>query len=264
MPPPLSTSPAGQATPRKADLIEGLLTGLAVINAFSDTTPTLTASALATRLGLSRAAARRFLITLQHAGYAASDGSSYWLTPRVLALGHSYTGSARLPRTVRPALESVTAAVRESSNFAVLDGDEVIYTERATVPRVINTVIEPGTRLPAHVTAAGRVILAALPAPDLETWLANARLGSYTSHTIVSRKALTALIRGAAREGYAAVESQFELGLRGIAVPLIDGRGVTLGAIGISMPVATEPMATSVQRCLPALKRAATELRNLL
>ncbi|MBL8383433.1 MAG: helix-turn-helix domain-containing protein [Burkholderiales bacterium] len=260
-----AAAPAGAAgAPRKADLIEGFITGLAVINAFSDATPLLTASELAARLSISRAAARRFLITLHHAGYAATDGRSYWLTPKVLALGHSYLGSARLPRTVRPLLQQITAQTNESSNLALLDGHDVVYAARASAARLMSAAIETGTRLPAHTTAAGRVILAGLPHALQEQWLAGATLAPHTAYTVTTKKAFAAEIRAARAAGYAAVESQFEVGLRGIAVPLAGRDGGTIGALGISMAASSCPMDQAIRACVPVLRDAALQLRDLI
>jgi IclR family pca regulon transcriptional regulator len=264
LPPSSRDAPSEPAGPRKADLIEGLITGLAAITAFTDAVPLLTASELARRLSISRAAARRFLITLNHVGYAATDGRSYWLTPRVMALGHSYLGSARLPRTVRPFLHEVTAEVNESSNLALLDGQDIVYAARANVARLMSTAIEPGTRLPAHATAAGQVILGNLPREQFERWLADARLTAYTSQTITTRKAFTAATVRARTQGYAAIESHFEVGLRGIAVPLMDRQGNTVGALGISMAASTCPAPQAVALCVPALQRAARSLMDLI
>ncbi len=265
-----SSSPAhGVAAPgikpvQKADLIEGFITGLAVINAFTDANPLLTASDLAARLVISRAAARRYLITLTHAGYAASDGKAYWLTPRVLALGYSYLGSARLPRTVRPFLQQITTEVLESSNLALLDGHDVVYVARANATRLMSTALEPGTRLPAHTTAAGHVILGCMADAALDQWLAHASLSAHTPHTLTSRKALTAAIRLARAQGYAAIESQFEIGLRGIAVPLTNRQGEALGALGVSMAISSCALPEAIRRCVPVLKRAADALKALV
>ena len=248
----------------KADLIEGFITGLSAINAFTDASPRLTATELADKLDISRAAARRFLITLNHVGYAATDGRTYWLTPRVLALGHSYFSSARLPRTARPFLQQIATETQESSNLALLEGRDVIYVARANVARLMSTGIEPGTRLPAHTTAAGRVILAGLTKAEFDTWLANAELAAYTPQTVVNKKKFAAEVNATRAAGYSAVESQFEIGLRGIAVPLASRRGDIVGALGVSMASSTCGVKEATLRCMPALKAAAQGLMDLI
>lgn len=257
--------PTNSETPvRKADLIEGFITGLSAINAFSDATPRLTPSELAATLDISRAAARRYLITLAHAGYASTDGKTYWLTPKVLALGRSYTGSARLPRTARPFLAQITAQLQESSNLALLDGSEVVYAASTNVARLMSTMIEPGTRLPAHTTAAGRVILAGLPKRELDDWLERTQFAVFTAHTVVNKRTFAAEVATARSEGFSAIESQFELGLRGIAVPLIGRDGMVNGAIGLSMAASSASLKDARRRCVPVLKAAAAAMLDLL
>lgn len=262
-----SKSSRGESLARpvnKADLIEGFITGLAAITAFSDATPLLTASELATRLSISRAAARRYLITLNHAGYAATDGRAYWLTPKVLSLGLSYLGSARLPRTVHPFLQSITAEVQESSNLALLDGHDVVYVARANVARLMSTAIEPGTRMPAQATAAGRAILGSWSEADLATWIAGAHWKAHTPHSITDGNIFANEARTCAAQGYAAIENHYELGLRGIAVPLTNRQGQVLGAIGVSMAASPTTLAEALERCLPPLRRAALALMDLV
>ena len=248
----------------KADLIEGFITGLSAITAFSEAVPSLTPTALAARLNISRAAARRYLITLCHAGYASTDGRSYSLTPKVLTLGRSYMGSAGLPRAARPYLQKLTAEVQESSNLALLDGSAVVYAASANVARLMSTAIEPGTRLPAHTTAAGRVILGALPKGAFEQWLASAKLTAHTAQTVTGKRKFASEVAATHLAGFSAVEGQYEVGLRGIAVPLIARDGTVAGAIGVSMAESSGPMKEAVRRCVPALKQAAAALGELI
>jgi len=248
----------------KADMIDGLRKGLEVICAFDDGTPKLTQSELAQRLDLSRAAARRYLMTLTALGYMATDGKAFWLTPKVMRLGHSYVASARLPRTVIPVLQKLTAAFGESTNLAVLEGYEAVYISRANAPKLLSTGLEPGTRLPAHTVAAGRLLLSFLSDSSLDHWLAGANLKAYTPQTTVDRSLIKKDIIKMRKQGYGLSESQFELGLRGIAVPLIDGSGLPVGAIGVSMSSATLPASVAVKRFVPAMQEAAEQLRDQL
>jgi len=155
----------------RADMIDGLRKGLEVICAFDDGTPKLTQSELAQRLDLSRAAARRYLMTLTALGYMATDGKSFWLTPKVMRLGHSYTSSARLPRTVLPFLQKLTETLGESTSLVALEDEDAVYITRASAAKLLSTTIEPGTRLPAHTTAAGRLLLSLKPDAELDRWV---------------------------------------------------------------------------------------------
>jgi len=248
----------------RADMIDGLRKGLEVILAFDDANPRLTQSEVAQRLDLSRAAARRYLMTLTALGYMATDGKSFWLTPKVMRLGQSYVASARLPHTVLPALQKLTEALGESTNFSVLEGDESVYICRVNAAKLLSTGIEPGTRLPASTVAAGRLLLGHLPERELDEWLARVRLTAHTAHTIVDRAQLKKEIQKCARQGYCLSESQYELGLRGIAVPLFDGGNNVVGALSVSMSVAGMTASVATKRLVPPLKAAAEQLRGQL
>ena len=248
----------------KADMIDGLRKGLEVICAFDDGTPKLTQSELAQRLDLSRASARRYLMTLTALGYMATDGKAFWLTPKVMRLGHSYVASARLPRTVAPVLQKLTAALGESTNLAVLEGYETVYVSRANAAKLLSTGLEPGTRLPAQTVAAGRLLLSFLSDAALDRWLDGVNLTAYTAQTTLDRAVIKKDIIKIRKLGYGLSESQFELGLRGIAVPLLDGSGAPVGAIGVSMSSATLSASVAVKRFVPAMQEAADELRALL
>ena len=254
-------APTMPAEMQKADMIDGLRKGLEVICAFDDSTPRFSQSELAIRLNLSRAAARRYLMTLSALGYLATDGKSFWLTPKVMRLGHSYVASARLPRTVSPILQKLTETFGESTNLAVLEGFEAVYICRATAPKLMSTGLEPGTRLPAHTVAAGRVMLSFLPDAALDRWLAGANLKAYTAHTATDKNIIKRDIIKMRVQGYGLSENQFEMGLRGIAVPLIDGSGMPVGALGVSMSSASLPAGAAIKRFVPQMQEAAQQLR---
>lgn len=256
--------PGAEPTAAKADLIEGLVRGLAVIRAFSDRLPRHTPSTLAAHLGFSRAAARRFLVTLRHAGYAAGDGRHFWLTPKVLALGQTYLGADRLIRTVQPSLEQLSHRLGESTNFGVLDGDEVVYLCKGQAARLLSTSIGIGTRLPVQCAAAGWAILSTLDPSTFNAWLADHPLKRYTTQTVTGVRAFRGAIRRAAAQGFVLLENQYEIGLRGISVPLRSSRGEVVGAISVSSTLASTSTVAAQARWVPALKATADELRSRL
>ncbi len=245
-------------------MIDGLRKGLEVICAFDDATPRLSQSELAARLDLSRAAARRYLMTLTALGYMATDGKAFWLTPKVMQLGHSYVASSRLPRTVMPVLQKLTDALGEGTNLAVLQDANAVYISRVAAPKLLSTLIEPGTRLPAHTSAAGRVLLSRLAEAALDRWLIQHPLTAYTPYTITDKTSFKKLLAKVREQGYSVTEGQFESGLRGIAVPLIDSNDQTVGTIGVSMAISSMTASAATKRCVPALKAAAEQLRGQL
>ena len=252
------------STLAKRDWIAGLENGLSIIESFDDANPRLTASQAGARCGMTRTAARRYLLTLQHLGYVASDGKLFWLTPRVLRLGQSYLESARLPRIVQPFLQRVTAGTHESAYVAVMDGGDIVYIARNGSNRAMNTGYVLGSRVQAQVTAAGMLILASHEPEWLEQWLAHHELKAYTSYTIVSKERLRVELARVRERGWAISEQQLELGFRGIAVPLSDRRGDVVGALSVTMPMGHETSEEAVTRVLSVLRETAQAMRNLI
>ena len=250
--------------PQKRDLIAGLEKGLAVISSFDQDRPRLTMTEVATLCGLTRAAARRYLITLEHLGYVTSDRKMYALTPKVLRLGQSYMHSARLPRIVQPELHKLAYALKEASSAGVLDGADVICIAATSAGRVVSSTLQPGTRVPAYCTANGRVLLSALPQPEVDAWIARQTLAPLTPNTVTSADRLRVEIARARAQGYATVDQELELGLRTISVPLKSYRGEVLAAMNVSVHAARVTMDQLINDCLPALLQAQASLRTVL
>ncbi len=253
--------PAG---PLKRDLVAGLEKGLAVIAAFDEARQRLTISEVAAHCGLTRAAARRYLITLEHLGFVTSDRKMYSLTPKVLRLAQSYMYSARLPRIVQPELHRLAYALKEASSAGVLDGDDVLCVAATSVGRVVSATLQPGTRVPAYCTANGRVLLSALPQTEVDAWIARQTLAPLTPHTVTHAERLRVEIARARAQGYAAVDQELELGLRTLSVPLLNHRGDVLAALNVSVHAARVGMDQLIDDCLPSLRHAQAQLRLVL
>ena len=256
--------PEGPHNPHKRDLIAGLEKGLAVIEAFDQDRPRLTISEVASRCKLTRAAARRYLITLEHLGYVSSERRMYSLSPKVLRLGQSYMHSARLPRIVQPELHKLAYALKEASSAGVLDGNDVICIAATEAGRLVSSTLQPGTRVPAYCTANGRMLLSAKPPAELDAWLAGQMLEPRTPHTLTRPDELAAEIARIRLRGYAPVDQEFEMGLRTISVPLKNYRGEILAAMNISVQASRVSLAQLVDDCLPALLQAQARLRSAL
>jgi IclR family pca regulon transcriptional regulator len=244
----------------KRDLVDGLVTGIEVISAFDDDSPRLSATELAAKVDISRSAARRYLLTLVHVGFAATDGHVFWLTPKVLTLGRSYLDSARLARAIVPYLQRLTAQLQESTNYAVLEGDDVVYVSRVNAPRHLTPGFEPGTRLPAYASTAGRVLLAALPDEELQGYLGRVRLIAYTHMTVLDKQQLLRELAAIREQGFGVTENQYEIGMRGISVPVKSRRGTLIGALSVSMMISSSSKAEAAAKCVPALQATANTL----
>jgi IclR family pca regulon transcriptional regulator len=244
----------------KRDLVEGLIKGVEVIGAFNGDARYLTPSEVAKRAGITRTAARRYLLTMVHIGLAATDGKAFWLTPRVLNLGRSYLDSAHFPRAVVPFLQRLSQQVQESTNFSVLDGPEVVYLARVIAPRLVTAGFEPGTRLPAYTSTAGRVLLAALPDDEVRAYLDSVELIAYTHVTVTDKEQFYRELHAIREQGYGVTESQYEVGMRGLSVPVRSRSGMLIGAISVSMSIAASSREEAVMRCVPALQSTANTL----
>src|SRR3954470_7163384 len=205
---------------RSPDFVQSLERGLAVIRAFDAEHPELTLSEVARATGLTRAAARRFLLTLVDLGYVHTDGRRFALSPRVLDLGYAYLSGLGLPDIAEPHLERLAAEVRESSSVSVLDGDDIVYVARVPTSRIMRVAINVGTRFPAHATSMGRVQLAGLPEAGLDAYLARAELRPLTSRTLTDPDALRAELARIRAQGWALVDQELEEGLRSVAAPI--------------------------------------------
>lgn len=242
--------------------MQSLERGLAVIRAFGPEEPELTLSDVARRTGLTRAAARRFLLTLCDLGYVRADGKLFALTPRVLELGYAYLSSLTLPEIAEPHLERLAAEVRESSSVSVLDGDDIVYVGRVPTSRIMRVAINVGTRFPAHATSMGRVLLAALPDADLDAYLARADLRALTPHTITAPEALRAELARIRAQGWALVDQELEEGLRSVAAPIRGRDGAVVAAVNVSAHATRASRAAVQTTLLPPLLATAERIER--
>ena len=251
------------------DYIAGLAKGLAVLESFDTERQRLNATLAAQRTGLTRAAARRHLLTLTHLGYLETDGSYFWLAARVLRLSGAYLASARLPRVVQPTLNRLAADTPDVFSAAVLDGDEVVIIARAGGDAAINRLLaygmHLGARLPAHATSTGRVLLASLPRAELAAWLGHrGDLPRLTPRTTTGQRAFKALLAEVAAQDHCFAADEHELGVHAVAVPLRNPKGVTVAALNLIAPPGRLDDPQALASALQRLRDAASELRQML
>jgi IclR family transcriptional regulator, pca regulon regulatory protein len=254
---------AADGTARR-DLVGGFLKGLRVIEAFSAEHPRQSIADLSRTTLLDRASCRRLLLTLVHAGYADHDGRHFWLTPRALRLSHVYLDSASLPNILQPYLEQISAELHESCSASVLDGDEVLYVARASYQRVMSINLRVGSVVPVHCSSMGRVLLAGLPREEARRRLERTERTAFTPATVTDVEALLAAIDLVRTQGYALLDQELEIGLRSIAVPVLDGRGQALAAINIGANASRVSVERLVDSYLPRLLAAQHEIARIL
>lgn len=245
------------AEPTNKDFVNSLARGLAIIRAFDAEHAEMTLSEVAERTAMTRAGARRFLLTLTTLGYVVKDARKFRLSPKILTLGYAYMSSLPLAELAQPHLDRVTQETGESSSVAVLDNFDITYITRSRSKRLLMFGIHVGTRLPACTTSMGRVLLTQLAPAAFDAYLDAVEIERFTARTITRKSALRQEVERARDQGYYVLDQELEIGVRSIAVPI---RARSDNRMLAAMNIATNSSAVSKKRLLgeflPILKQA--------
>lgn len=258
----MQTSAADLPEDERGVFVQSLARGLSVIRAFSAEHRALTLSEVATSTGLSRAAARRFLLTLESLGYVGSQGRLFHLRPPVLELGYAYLSSFSLADLAQDHLQTLSDELQESCSASVLDNGDIVHIARASSDRIMHVRIDLGRRIPAYATAMGRVLLAGLDEADLDAYFASYDRPRLNSHTSTDESALRTILTDARTRGYAIVDQELEHGIRSVAVPVHDARGGVIAAINVSAHTSRVTVAHLRQQFLRRLKVTAAAIES--
>ena len=251
--------------PRPSDsYVQSFARGLQAIRSFSGQAPSQTLSEVAAATGMTRAGARRILLTLQALGYVRSDGKYFELTPRILDLGFAYLSSMPIWNLAQQVMDALVEQVRESCSIAVLDGQDVVYVMRVHTHKIMSTNLGIGSRLPACWTSLGRVLLAALPQDQLSSVLAERPRQAFTRHTLQDDEALRGAIATVRQQGWCLLNQELEEGLISIAAPIRDGRGATVAALNLSGQANRTNPEVMREQMLPHVLKAADEVSRLV
>ncbi len=260
---PLSTH--RQPGPAPGDsYVQSFARGLEVIRSFSAQSPRQTLSEVAARSGLTRAGARRILLTLQTLGYVDSDGKHFSLTPRILDLGFAYLSSMPIWNLAEPVMEGLVEEVRESCSAAVLDGTDIVYVLRVSTHKIMSITLGVGSRLPAYCTSMGRVLLAALPDEEAMACLKASQPEALTRHTVTDLDALRQKLAQTRKQGWCLVNQELEEGLVSMAAPIYDRAGRTVAALNISGQANRTSARAMQDSMLQPLLNAAQTISRLL
>ena len=255
-------------TAASGQYVQSLARGLEVIRAFDADHVRMTLSEVSQQTGLSRATARRFLLTLVELGYVRTDGRYFELTALVLALGYSYLSGQTLPQLAQPVLEDLSREISESTSASILDGTEIVYIARIHTRRLMRVGIAVGTRFPAYATSMGRVLLAGLPDARLEDYLAEVELVPLTDRTITDRNLLREEVLRVRAAGAAVVDQELEAGLRSVAVPVRGPGGDVVAALNTSMQASlgtgSGTLEEAAAQVLPQLQAASAKITAAL
>ena len=244
--------------------VQSFARGLAVIRSFSADTPRMTLSEVAARAGLTRAGARRILLTLENLGYVTAEEKKFALTAKILDLGYAYLSTAPFWRPAEPVMEQLVADAHESCSISVLDGAEIVYVARVPTSKIMTVSLGIGSRLPAYATSMGRVLLGGLNGAQLKCALAASEIKAYTKFTVTDVKKLTATIEADRQRGWSYVNQELEEGLRSVAVPLKDRSGKIIAAMNICGQANRNSEKIMTGEFLPKLLQAAEKINAAL
>lgn len=251
-------------TDERRDHLQTLERGLAVVAAFSGRGPLLGLGELATLTGLSKPIVRRILLTLERLGYARSAGARFALTPKVLTLGYAYLSSVRLTDVARPLMEQLTDDVGVGTALAALDGGDIVYVDRVQRGRVASISLAAGTRLPAHATSIGHVLLAFASEADVAAALDTAPLPALTDRTVTDPTELRERLALVRTRGWDAVDQELEIGRRSAAAPVFDDGGRAIAALALSCGTVECSMERLTEELLPSLRATACAITEAL
>jgi IclR family pca regulon transcriptional regulator len=265
---PTSARPASDAvpaTPRPGDTyVQSFARGLQVIRSFSAQAPQQTLSEVAQRTGLTRAGARRILLTLQGLGYVQSNGRQFSLAPRILDLGFAYLSSLPLWNLAEPVMERLVEEVKESCSAAVLDAPDIVYVLRVPTYKIMSINLGIGSRLPACCTSMGRTLLAELDPCLLDVMLSTHPPVRRTARTVTDVAELKRVLADVRQQGWCLVDQELEEGLVSLSAPIRDRAGRAIAAMNISGQVNRTSPAHMVEHFLPKLRTAAAEISRML
>lgn len=254
----------GSRAERAPDFVEALARGLNVLASFGPDPGRLTLSEVAQRTDLSRGTARRLLLTLRALNYVETDGRVFWLTPKVLTFSNAYLAPLGLGDAAKAIIKALTDRLNESASIGVLDGPDIVYVARMEIRRLYSSGIEVGTRLPAHCSSLGRMLLAMLDDRQLDLWLSQHELTARTHRTVTNPEKFRAKIQEIRQQHYAIIDGELEIGIRSIAVPIIGRSGRTLAALNASTSAARVSLETLRRTFLPEMRQAAQDLARTM
>lgn len=247
------------------DFVTALARGLAVMLTLSDKRRRMSIAQVSHLTGIPRAATRRSLHTLAKLGFvAADDARRYYLRPRVLSFSHAYLSSSPVAVLAQPILDRLGETLREACSLAMLDGDQIVYLARSTTSRIMSPALNVGRRLPAYCTSIGHVLLAHLPADEVDAYFARVRLHPYTEHTPSTPRRLRASLKAVREKGYAFASQFMEPRLCTLAVPVRDAGGNYVAGINVIVQGRLLTDVEMAERFLRPMQDAALELGALL
>jgi len=234
---------------------------LAVLEAITAQSQPIGLPDLSARLGLPRQTVHRVLTQLEAAGLIVRDPSRdrFSVGPRLNTLALNALTTRNQSAPIRAILQALVDDIEETCNVGVLDGTDFLYLERIECHWSLRVHLTAGSRLPAHCTSGGKVLLAHLNSHVREKLLRNLTLKQYTDTTITQVEDLEAHLATVRERGYAVNNQEFTVGILGVAVPIITPEGRVLAALALHGPAPRLDLDRAVG-FVPKLKEAAARM----
>lgn len=249
---------------RPSEFVEALAKGLSILESFDSEHPDMTLSDVARRVGLSPAAARRSLITLQAMGYVGQTNKRFHLRPKVMSLGSAFYFSARVDEVLQPELRRLVGTFGDASSVATLEGHDVLYIAHYSEQRARRPTAVVGARYPAHATSLGRVLLAGLPDADFDRYMREVEPVALTRSTVVDKAEIKALVEEVRQKNYSTTVDQLDYGITAVAVPIRGAAGRTIAALNSSGYTGMVTAADLVANRLQELRMSAARIAHTL
>lgn len=253
---------------RHEDFVAGISKGMAILECFGAERHRLNISIAAEKTGLTRAAARRHLLTLEYLGYLEFDGHYYYLAPKVLKFSGAYLSGSQLPKICQPLLNLLTTQTSLIFSVMVLDGFEAITIARSAAHQQTDRVnpygLHLGNRLPAHTTSAGKILLAHLSLEQQQEWLEKYPLKRLTKYSCMDNQQFLHILDEIKEQDWCYSSEEHELGVHALAVPIYGPKGNVVAALNIVSPTMRTTKEYLIQQILPLLQDTARDLRNVI
>lgn len=261
-------NPDNQKVIRHEDFISGISKGLSILDCFGPERHRLNITVAADKTGMTRAAARRHLLTLEYLGYVEFDGHYYYLAPKILKFSGAYLSGAQLPKICQPLLNLLTTQTSLVYSVMVLDSYEAITIARSAAHQQTDRInpygLHLGNRLPAHATSAGKVLLAHLDVDQQKQWLEKYPLKHLTKYSCTNNDSFMQILDEIKEQDWCYSTEEHELGVHALAVPIYGPKGNVVAALNIVSPTIRTTKEYLVQQILPLLQETARELRMVI
>jgi len=215
-------------------------------------------------MGLSKSTVHGLIKTLEQRGYLKQNPGNmkYRLGMKLFSLGNVVADHLDIRKIARPVIRRLADNIKETVHLAVLNGDEVVYTEKVEGPGALRMYSQVGRKVPVYCTGVGKVILAYQDEETVERLLSKETLRAFTPYTITDKEKLKAHLAAIREQGYALDNEEIELGLKCVAAPIYDHQCKVIASISCAGPAIR--MSGGLDFKIRAMKEAAHEISRLM